>query len=45
MRSKQDSNKVPGPGSYEYETAVFKYGSKNEPSYGFGSRLAYNTDG
>ena len=44
MRSKQDSNKVPGPGSYEYETAVFKYGSKNEPSYGFGSRLAYNTD-
>ena len=28
MRSKQDDNKVPGPGSYEYETAVFKYGSK-----------------
>jgi hypothetical protein len=36
---------VPGPGSYEYEGAVFKYGSKQEPSYGFGSRLAYNTDG
>jgi len=35
---------VPGPGSYEYENAVFKYGSKMEPSYGFGSRLTLNNE-
>ena len=34
-----DSTKNPGPGSYEYQNAVFKYGSKVDPSYGFGSRL------
>jgi len=45
MRSKYNDNKVPGPGSYQFENAVFKYGSKQDPSYGFGSRLAHNTDG
>lgn len=30
---------MPGPGSYDYENAVFKYGSRNDPSYGFGSRI------
>jgi hypothetical protein len=45
MRSKDGANRVPGPGSYEFENAVFKYGSKMEPSYGFGSRLSINTDG
>lgn len=44
-RSKYQDTRVPGPGSYAHESAVFKYGSKQEPSYGFGSRLAYNTDG
>ena len=39
-RVKEDDNKVPGPGSYSYEKAVFKYESKQEPSYGFGSRLS-----
>jgi hypothetical protein len=38
-RSIDSPSKVPGPGSYEYEKAVFKYGSKQEPSYGFGSRI------
>jgi hypothetical protein len=28
-RLREYSTKVPGPGSYDYETAVFKYGSKN----------------
>jgi len=40
LRSKYEDPKIPGPGSYEYEKATFKYGSKQEPSYGFGSRLA-----
>lgn len=31
---------VPGPGSYEFENAQFKYGSKMQPSYGFGSRIS-----
>ena len=38
-RDNIDKRAVPGPGSYEYENAVFKYGSKQDPSYGFGSRL------
>ena len=45
MRSKYGDAKNPGPGSYEYEKAGFKYGSKQEPSYGFGSRLNVTTDG
>jgi len=43
-RSKMENSRVPGPGSYEYENAVFKYGSKMEPSYGFGSRLTLNNE-
>ena len=39
-RDSTDKRAVPGPGSYEYENAVFKYGSKQDPSYGFGSRLS-----
>lgn len=38
-RDQLDKRAVPGPGSYDYENAVFKYGSKQDPSYGFGSRL------
>lgn len=34
-----EKRNVPGPGTYDYENAVFKYGSKQDPSYGFGSRL------
>lgn len=30
---------MPGPGTYDYENAMFKYGSKQDPSYGFGSRI------
>ena len=45
MRSKYDDHRVPGPGSYDYDNAVFKLGSKMEPSYGMGSRLMVNTDG
>jgi hypothetical protein len=30
---------APGPGAYDYENAVFKYGSTQDPSYGFGSRI------
>ena len=45
MRSKYQDQRVPGPGSYDFEGAVFKLGSKMEPSYGFGSRLMVNTDG
>ena len=44
-RGKYQDLKVPGPGSYDHERAVFKYGSKQEPSYGFGSRISLNTDG
>ena len=39
-RDNIDKRVVPGPGSYEYENAIFKYGSKQDPSYGFGSKLA-----
>ena len=45
MRAKYDDYKVPGPGSYDYDNAVFKLGSHMDPSYGFGSRLMVNTDG
>lgn len=38
-RDQLDKRAVPGPGSYDYENAVFKYGSKQDPSYGFGSKL------
>lgn len=38
-RDHNDNRKVPGPGSYDYENAVFKYGSRQDPSYGFGSRV------
>ena len=38
-RDSIDKRNVPGPGSYEYENAVFKYGSKQDPSYGFGAKL------
>jgi hypothetical protein len=44
MRSKYLDSKNPGPGSYDHERAAFKYGSKQEPSYGFGSRLNIDTD-
>jgi hypothetical protein len=39
-RVRDEANRVPGPGSYSYEKAVFKYESKQQPSYGFGSRLS-----
>lgn len=45
QRSKYLDASNPGPGSYEYEKAGFKYGSKIEPSYGFGSRLSIDNDG
>ena len=45
MRGKYGDTKIPGPGSYEHEKAGFKYGSKQEPSYGFGSRLNLDSDG
>lgn len=38
-RDHLDKRAVPGPGAYDYENAVFKYGSKQDPSYGFGSKL------
>ena len=38
-RDNIDKRTVPGPGSYDFENAMFKYGSKQDPSYGFGSRL------
>lgn len=38
-RDHLEKRNVPGPGAYDYENAVFKYGSKQDPSYGFGSRL------
>lgn len=44
MRSQYLDSKNPGPGSYDHERAVFKYGSKQEPSYGFGSRLNVDND-
>lgn len=44
MRSKYLDSKIPGPGSYDHERAILKYGSKQEPSYGFGSRLNINND-
>jgi len=34
-----EKRQVPGPGSYDYENAVFKFGSKQDPSYGFGSKI------
>ncbi len=39
QRDQLDKRNVPGPGSYEYENAVFKYASRQDPAYGFGSRL------
>ena len=39
QRGRYDEYRVPGPGSYDHEGANLKYGSKQEPSYGFGSRL------
>lgn len=38
-RLKESIAKIPGPGSYDFEKALFKYGSKQEPKYGFGSRI------
>lgn len=38
-RDHLEKRNVPGPGAYDYENAVFKYGSRQDPSYGFGSRL------
>lgn len=38
-RDNLEKKNVPGPGTYDYEGAVFKYGSRQDPSYGFGSRL------
>lgn len=38
-RDSLDKRNVPGPGTYDYENAVFKYGSKQDPSYGFRSRI------
>jgi hypothetical protein len=37
---REEGERVPGPGSYSFEKALFKYESKQEPSYGFGSRLS-----
>ena len=37
-RGNTESQNAPGPGSYEYEDAIFKYGSKQDPSYGMGVR-------
>jgi hypothetical protein len=38
-RDRSAKQEVPGPGSYDFTNAVFKYGSKQDPSYGFGARL------
>ena len=42
-RDHLEKRNVPGPGTYDYENAVFKYGSKQDPSYGFGSKLGEQT--
>lgn len=38
-RDRSEKHGIPGPGTYDYTDALFKYGSKEDPSYGFGARL------